>query len=93
MPPEYRLSYGIGIHTGIAMLGNVGSPSRKEFTALGHGVTFAKKLQEIALAGEVIISEDTYRVVQDNIIVEPAERQLRGDNASVMVYKVLGVKK
>jgi PAS domain S-box-containing protein len=93
MPPEYRLSYGIGIHTGIAMLGNVGSPSRKEFTALGPGVTFAKKLQEIALAGEVIISEDTYRVVQDNIIVEPAERQLRGDNASVMVYKVLGVKK
>src|SRR5690606_33324365 len=53
LPPEQRLSYGIGIDTGTAMLGNVGSPSRKEFTAIGRPFNFAKLLQENAQAGQI----------------------------------------
>lgn len=92
IPPEQRLFYGIGIHTGTAIVGNVGSPSRKEFTALGYAVTFAKKLQEIALPGEIIISEETYQAVKDWVIAEPTERRLRGDNTTVHVYQLIDMR-
>lgn len=89
LPPEQCLSYGIGIHTGMAVLGNVGSPSRKEFTALGDAITFSKKLQEIAQPGEIIISEATYEAVKDQVIAEKSERKLRGSDAIVTVYHLL----
>lgn len=92
LPPEQRLFYGIGIHTGTAIVGNVGSPSRKEFTALGYAVTFAKKLQEIAQPGEIIISEETYQTVRDHVIAQPTERRLRGDNTPVMVYQLTDIR-
>lgn len=90
LPQEHRLWFGIGIHTDMAVLGNVGSPSRKEFTGLGNAVTFSKKLQEIA-AGEVIISEETYKAVADHVQVERTERQLRGNNKVIAVYRVLSI--
>jgi PAS domain S-box-containing protein len=89
LPPNQRLLYGIGVHTGTAMLGNVGSPSRKEFTALGHTVTYCKKLQEIAQGGEVIISAETYELVKDVFEAEPIQRQFRGSNEVVTVYKII----
>jgi adenylate cyclase len=85
LPEEHCLWFGIGIHTDMAVLGNVGSPSRKEFTGLGNAVTFAKKLQEIAENGEIILSEETYRAVQDDVEAERTERQLRGSDKVVVV--------
>jgi len=63
LPPEQRLLFGVGVHTGTAVLGNVGSLNRKEFTAIGETVQFAKLLQENALGGEVLISPDLYAQV------------------------------
>src|SRR5215813_2716013 len=65
LPENQRLFYGIGVDTGPAVLGNVGSPRRKEFTAIGNSLQFAKLLQENALGGEVIVSEETYDRVKD----------------------------
>ncbi len=94
LPPEQRLFYGIGVDTGIAMLGNVGSPSRKEFTAIGLPFNMAKLLQENALAGEIIISENTYDLVRDIFVAEPLEpRKVKGYTAFRVMYRVSGVKK
>lgn len=93
LPKEHRLEYGIGVHTDLAVLGNVGSPSRKEFTILGDALTLAKKLQEVAAPGELIISEPTYQMVSHLFEAERTERQLRGDHKVVVCYQVLGLKK
>ena len=94
LPPEQRLFYGIGVDTGMAMLGNVGSPSRKEFTAIGLPFNFAKLLQENALAGEIIISQNTYDLVKDVFVAEPIEpRKVKGYTNFRVMYRVTGVKK
>lgn len=94
LPPNQRLFYGIGVDTGLAVLGNVGSPSRKEFTAIGIPFNAAKFLQENALAGEIIISHNTYRLVQDLVSVEPLEpRKAPGYMGIQIMYKVTGLRR
>ncbi len=51
--------YRIGINTGVATLGNVGSLNRRDFTAIGDAINLAKRLEENAAGGQIIISEDT----------------------------------
>lgn len=51
--------YRIGIHSGVATLGNVGSSDRREFSAIGDTVNLTKRLQENAHTGQIIISEQT----------------------------------
>lgn len=89
----YRLWYGIGIDTGLAVLGNVGSEERKEFTALGKPLTYAKKLQEAAERGEIIISEATYQRVHDRIDAERIQRPFRGETQPQVMYRVRGFKR
>lgn len=72
MPEEQRLFYGIGIHTGMAVLGNVGGNSRKEFGALGEAIEISKILQQNA-RGEVLISRETYEHVRDTFECEPVQ--------------------
>ncbi len=72
MPEEQRLFYGIGIHTGTAVLGNVGGNSRKEFGALGEAIEISKILQQNA-RGEVLISQETYEQVRDTFECEPIQ--------------------
>ncbi len=54
--PHY---YIIGIYTGEATLGNVGSFERREFTALGHSINTAKRIQEHAAPGTITIAQPT----------------------------------
>lgn len=94
LPPKQRLFYGIGVDTGMAMLGNVGSPGRKEFTAIGMPFNFSKLLQENAERGETIISEQTYHLVHDVFEVEELEpRKTKNYPGFRVMYRVIGLKR
>jgi adenylate cyclase len=94
LPEEQRLFYGIGVHTGEAVLGNVGSQDRKEFAALGDAMDLAKLLQENALGGEVLLSQATFDLVQHIYHCEPVEpRKTKGRTDFTVMYKVLKLKK
>ncbi len=64
--PDHQLHFGIGIHTGLSVLGMVGGANRIEFAALGEATEDSKFLQENAEPGEIIISADTYELVKDH---------------------------
>jgi PAS domain S-box-containing protein len=74
MPPSSQLSFGVGIHTGEAVLGLIGTEKRLEYTAIGDSVNTAKRIQENASHGQILISQQTYERVKDwvwAIQVEP----------------------
>lgn len=90
MPEEQRLFYGIGVHTGRVVMGNVGSNDRKEFSALGDAMVLGKLLQENALGGEVLISVETYELVKDYFECEAMKpRKTKGLADFTLMYRVL----
>lgn len=95
LPEDERLFYGIGIHTGEAVLGNVGSQGRKEFSALGNATDVCKYLQEQAGAGEVIISQATFDSVSNSWECERCTEVVREKKGyeDVVFYRVVRRKK
>ena len=62
---EHKLGVGIGIHTGTCNIGEVGN-SYKDFTAIGSIVNLASRLQGAAASGEILITEDVYKHVEND---------------------------
>ena len=65
LPEEHRLLINFGIHTGMAVVGNVGTVELMDFTAVGDTVNVAARLQSNAESGQILVSEGVYRYVED----------------------------
>jgi len=94
LPAAQRLDFGIGIATGEAIVGNVGTRALVNFTAVGQPVNKAHALQELAPAGKVLICGQTYALVQTVVdaVALPAV-QIKGQVAAEVVYEVRGLKR
>ena len=77
----------IGVNTGLANVGSFGSPRRKDYTAIGRQVNLTARLEASCEPGNVLMSQSTYELVNDEIPCMPVgEIQVKGIHHPVRVY-------
>jgi PAS domain S-box-containing protein len=90
LPLDFQPTFGIGIHTGEAVLGLIGTQQRMEYTAIGDSINTAKRLQENAAPGQILISADVYRTVHQFVKAFPvAPVHAKGKRVPIQVYEVV----
>jgi len=83
---------GIGISSGEAIAGEFGTTIRADFTAMGRIVNLGSRLCGVAGAGQVLISHDTYEMIQAQASVEPMPQlALKGISQPTPVYQLLSL--
>ena len=59
------VAVGVGLHTGVATIGYIGSERRSEYTAIGDTVNLASRLESSTMGGQIVISEATAHAAGD----------------------------
>ena len=84
--------FGIGVNVGEAVVGNIGSQKRMDFTAIGDTVNTASRLEGKALGGEIVISKALKERLDSRVITEFKDNlQLKGKADFVEAYRVIDV--
>ena len=84
----------IGIHVGEAIVGNMGSSDRINYTALGNTVNLAARLEGTNkfYHTNIIIIEDAYLEIRDSCLVRPLDIvAVKGRNAGMQIYEIMGI--
>jgi PAS domain S-box-containing protein len=89
LAPEFHLGFGIGIHFGDAVLGLVGTEKRLDYTAIGDSVNTAKRIQENASKGTILISNAAYENIKESVLVKKSNPiQAKGKKDPIKVFEI-----
>ena len=85
---------GVGLHTGEAVIGSIGTPKRKEFTAIGDTVNAASRLEGITKDMKCVIAASQATVEAAGPGVRTGKREtvhVKGRAEAIVVYEILGI--
>lgn len=88
-----EVEFGIGVHCGDAVIGNIGSQSRMEYTAIGDTVNTASRLEGVAEPGQILITRAVARGAGNRIEISFAgEYSLKGKKKKIAAYEINNIK-
>jgi len=88
------INMGVGINTGEAVAGTIGSEKKMEYTVIGDTVNVAQRLESVTLPGQILISESTYRKTGGYVLARKLPpRALKGILRQVRIFDVVDIKK
>jgi len=87
---KQELNIRMGINTGFCTVGNFGTEKRMEYTAIGKEVNLASRLENLSELGEILISEETYLLVRNQVLCwDKGLIAIKGYQKKVQVYQVI----
>lgn len=87
-----EVAFGVGIQCGEAVIGNIGSELRMDYTAIGDTVNTASRLEGVAAPGQILISEEMKERLGDRITASFAGAfELKGKQNKVLAYSLEGI--
>lgn len=87
------LSMGIGIHTGEAILGNIGSQTRAKYDMIGRNVNLASRIEGFTEGGQILVSTETLNAAGPLVTVNPEGEKIvhpKGIQEDVVIHDVVG---
>lgn len=87
------IAVGVGIHTGEAILGSVGSETRMKYDMIGRNVNLASRIQGCARGGQILISDETLEAAGGQVVLNGQGMlrvQLKGIAGEVSLHDVIG---
>lgn len=91
--PAHHLQFHIGVATGVAMVGNVGTRDLFNYTAIGDTVNVAQRLESVAEPGQILIEHSTFSIASEEILTQALNQiQVKGRVKPVMTYDLKGMK-
>jgi adenylate cyclase len=90
----YDLAFGVGVAQGYATLGMIGFEGRVDYAAIGPATNLASRLCDQAQAGQILISQRVFAVLEDLVDVTPVgDLALKGLRDPVPAFNVIGIKR
>lgn len=83
------VSFGIGVHCGEAVVGNIGAQFRMDYTAIGDTVNTSARLESVAGPGQVLVSREVCEALEGRIEVTfVGTKQLKGKAQPTELFQV-----
>jgi class 3 adenylate cyclase len=87
-----RFEMGIGINTGEAVVGNIGSEQRAKYAVVGAAVNLAARVEGCTVGGQIFLGPRTYACVRDLVEVgEPLSVEVKGVAEPLLLYELRAI--
>ena len=91
---DVAIQVGIGVNSGAMVAGNLGSQRKMEYTVIGDNVNVASRLTSRAKAGEILISRQTYELIENKNSLKIEKRRIalvKGRKMKIAIFNVLSL--